>query len=128
MNKNKGFTFIEILVVATIIGVLATIGATSYQTASKKSRDGKRKADLEQIRAALELYRADYGQYPTTSSLNSLTTTYITVLPSPPPKSTCSSSSITTYNTSCIYNRTAATRYTITIDLESGGTYVQYNP
>jgi len=61
---NKGFTFIEILVVVTIIGVLTAIGVTSYRAATKKSRDGKRKADLEQIRAALEMYKADVDQYP----------------------------------------------------------------
>jgi len=67
---NKGFTFIEILVVVTIIGVLTAIGVTSYRAATKKSRDGKRKADLEQIRAALEMYKADIDQYPLAVSCN----------------------------------------------------------
>lgn len=69
--KQKGFTFIEILVVTTIIGILATIGLTSYQIANKKARDGKRKADLEQIRSALEMCKADNGNYPLTGSLSS---------------------------------------------------------
>jgi len=63
MNQ-KGFTFIEILVVTTIIGILATIGLTSYQVANKKARDGKRRADIEQIRSALEMCRADNNVYP----------------------------------------------------------------
>ena len=62
--KNKGFTFIELLVVMTIIGVLMAVGVTSFSVANKKGRDGKRKSDLEQIRAALELYRVDVGVYP----------------------------------------------------------------
>lgn len=70
MNKNlnqgkKGFSLIELLVVATIIIVLTTIGVISYRTASIKSRDSKRKADLETVRQALVLYRSDVGSYPT---------------------------------------------------------------
>jgi len=37
---------------------------------SQKSRDGKRKSDLEQVRAALELYRSDEGEYPSAGSGN----------------------------------------------------------
>ena len=86
-NNKKGFTFIEILVVVTIIGILAAIGLVSYQAVNKKSRDGKKKADLEQIRAALEMYRSDSvsGNYP--ALLTDLETTYIYSLPSPPPHS-----------------------------------------
>lgn len=70
MNKNlnqgkKGFSLIELLVVATIIIVLTTIGVISYRSASIKSRDSKRKADLETVRQALVLYRSDVGSYPT---------------------------------------------------------------
>lgn len=56
----------EILVVTSIIALISAIGLANYSTVSKKSRDGKRKADLEQIRAALELYRTDEGEYPGT--------------------------------------------------------------
>ena len=54
--KNKGFTFVEIMVTAAIIAVLAAVGMVSYENANKKVRDGRRKADLEQIRVALEMY------------------------------------------------------------------------
>ena len=56
---RKAFTLIEILVVATIIGLLAAGAAVSYTQFMKQSRDAKRKADLEQIRAALEMYRSN---------------------------------------------------------------------
>jgi len=69
MKQNKGFTFIEILVVTTIIGILTMVGATNFKVANQKARDGKRQADLEQIRAALEFYRTDEGVYPSESNI-----------------------------------------------------------
>lgn len=60
---KQSFTLIEILVVATIIGLLAVGGLVSYSQITKQSRDAKRKADLEQIRAALEMYRSNNNQY-----------------------------------------------------------------
>lgn len=64
--KNKAFTMIEILVVATIIGLLAATAAVSYTSLNRSSRDARRKADIEEMRAAFEQWRSDYGSYPTT--------------------------------------------------------------
>lgn len=64
MLNKKGFTLIEILVVIVIIGILAGFSLTAFSSSRKTARDARRKADLEQIRAALEIYRADNGQYP----------------------------------------------------------------
>lgn len=63
MARNKAFTLIEILVVATIIGVLVTVTAVSFASSQKRSRDAKRKTDLETVRQALVLYRQDNGSY-----------------------------------------------------------------
>lgn len=65
---TKSFTLIEILVVATIISLLAGIGMVSYSSITKSSLDARRKADLEQIRAAIEMYRSNNSSYPTTLS------------------------------------------------------------
>lgn len=77
MKKNaifanrQGFTLIELLVAMTIMAVLMGIALVSYQGARKAARDGKRKADLEQIRSALEVYRSDCRTYPLGQSLPS---------------------------------------------------------
>lgn len=92
MKKNNGFTLIEILVAATIISVLSIIGVTSYISINKRSRDAKRKSDLEQVRSALEMYRTDTGSYPGSSTgfsslsptLDVLVSTYMPSVPKDP--------------------------------------------
>lgn len=77
---------------ATIIAVLTAIGVVSYASANRSSRDAKRKSDLEQIRAALEMYRADCGVYPgsvsfgssLTGSCTGTTVTYMQQVPQDP--------------------------------------------
>jgi len=61
---RNGFTLVELLVAATIIALLAGIGVTSFSALTKQSRDSRRKADLENLRSALELYRSDNDYYP----------------------------------------------------------------
>ncbi|AKM79164.1 MAG: Type II secretion system protein G [Candidatus Beckwithbacteria bacterium GW2011_GWB1_47_15] len=95
MKKNSlprasrgGFTFIEILVVTTIIAVLMAVGAVNFRTANQKARDGKRQGDLEEVRAALELYRTEVGSYPLSltfgGSLSQGGTTYMEEVPNDP--------------------------------------------
>jgi len=65
VKKNIfGFTLVEILVVVTIIGIISSLGLVAFASTRKTARDSKRKADLEQIRSALELYRSDVKTYP----------------------------------------------------------------
>jgi len=67
MKKRKlGFTLLELLVVIGIIGVLVSLGVSSYSTAQKKARDSRRKSDLKTIQACMEQYYAytDNFKYP----------------------------------------------------------------
>lgn len=70
-KARSGFTFIEILVVIVIIGVLAGVMSVSYVQTGKFTRDGRRKKDLANLRAALELYKVENGEYPDSSSCSS---------------------------------------------------------
>ena len=74
ISHQLGFTMIELLVVATIIIILTTIGLASFQQASKNARNGKRKADIEAVRSALVLFRTDTGAYPIASGVGAWTT------------------------------------------------------
>lgn len=65
-SKSKiGFTLIEILVVIALIGILAGVLLVSLQGVRASARDAQRKADLETIQSALEIYKSTCGKYPT---------------------------------------------------------------
>ncbi|MBU2591905.1 type II secretion system GspH family protein [Patescibacteria group bacterium] len=85
---KSGFTLMELLVAITIVVTLSAIGIVSYRSANQKGRDGKRKSDINQVRAALEMYRSDEGLYPIgsdwTAMLSTLGSGYINNVPLDP--------------------------------------------
>ena len=67
MNKNiKGFTFIEIMVVIVIIGILATFLVPKIMGKPDEARVAKAKSDIKVIESGLKMYKIDNGKYPTT--------------------------------------------------------------
>lgn len=54
----------ELLVVITIIGLLASIALYNFNEGRKKARDNIRISELQQIKTALAVYKADTGNYP----------------------------------------------------------------
>lgn len=67
MNKNiKGFTFIEIMVVVVIIGILATFLVPKIMGKPDEARVAKAKSDIKVIESGLKMYKIDNGKYPTT--------------------------------------------------------------
>ncbi|MDD4272003.1 MAG: prepilin-type N-terminal cleavage/methylation domain-containing protein [Patescibacteria group bacterium] len=61
---KRGFTLIELLVVISIIGILSSFAVVSLNSARNKARDALRKADMTQMRTALNLYYDENGKYP----------------------------------------------------------------
>lgn len=61
---SDGFTLIELLTVMSIIAILVAISVFSLAGARESGRDARRKADIESIASALELYKADCNFYP----------------------------------------------------------------
>lgn len=62
---KRGFTIIELLVVAAIIIILAGIVLAMISTSRQRGQDAGMKEALHQVRNALEIYHVDKGNYPT---------------------------------------------------------------
>lgn len=69
-KRRFGFTLIEILVVIGIMGTLITLLLPNFIGGRQRSKDAKRKLDIEQISSALEQYRSVAGVYPTSVELD----------------------------------------------------------
>lgn len=90
---SNGFTLIELLVVISLIGILTGLAIVNLIGVRGRARDAERKSDINTIRSAIELFRADVGSYPTTAQFNILScnnaftysgSTYITAIPCDP--------------------------------------------
>jgi len=84
--KNKSaFTYIELLIVVTVILVMSGVGMVSFSSFSQKSRDNRRRTDIEMIRNALNLYYSNQagGFYPTSRMLL-VTEGYLDEIPNDP--------------------------------------------
>ena len=66
MNKQRGFSLIEIMVVVVILGILASIVVPQIIHRPDEARIVKAKQDVLAIQNALDLYKIDNGVYPAT--------------------------------------------------------------
>lgn len=64
--KAKGFTLLELLVVMVIIGLLAGYVGPKYFEQIGKSETKTARAQIDSLGKALDQYRIDVGQYPST--------------------------------------------------------------
>ena len=63
---SSGFTIIELMIVVTIVGILATLAVPSYHAAIVKAKEGALRQDLFSLRDVIDQHRADKGKYPET--------------------------------------------------------------
>lgn len=65
-SSSQGFTIIELMIVVTIVGILATLAVPSYHAAIVKAKEGALRQDLFSLRDVIDQHRADKGKYPET--------------------------------------------------------------
>ena len=64
LNKKKGFTLIELIVVIAIIALLSSITMAAVAQARKKAEISKFRSGVEEFVKALEIYKIKHGYYP----------------------------------------------------------------
>ncbi len=119
-RRSTGFTLIELLIVITILGILAGITLASYGNAQAKSRDSRRKTDLDAIKKALELKKQDSTgayYYPNTANDATLAPSYIQKVPTDPKTAVAYIYAPTPANCT---TTSICTTYTLTACLENG--------
>lgn len=66
MKRNAGFTLIEVMVVVVILGILAAVVVPKIMDNPDKARIVKAKQDVQAMKNALDLYKLDNFNYPST--------------------------------------------------------------
>lgn len=66
MSKQRGFTFIEIMVVVIILGVLAAMVLPKFMGRTEESRVNAARTQIDIFSTALDAYELDSGRYPST--------------------------------------------------------------
>ena len=75
MRSQRGFTLIEVVAAAALIGILATMLMPSLSGANDRVKNAKLSNDLAAIDQAIQVYRMDTGKVP--SKLADLDSSYL---------------------------------------------------
>ena len=60
IKRSKGFTLVEILVAATIIGIMAIFATNSYRASVAETRWAQAKANVDRLGVAVQRFNLDY--------------------------------------------------------------------
>lgn len=64
--SQQGFTLIEVMVVVVILGILAAVVVPRVMDNPDKARIVKARSDVQALKSALDLYKLDNFNYPST--------------------------------------------------------------
>ncbi len=70
-NQSRGFSLIELVIVIVIIGVIGAIAIPRMTRGANNAGSAALKADMQVLRGAIELYRAEHdGKFPTVANFS----------------------------------------------------------
>ena len=61
---KKGYTLLELMIVVAIVSILVTLAIPTFQQSAMKAKEAALKQNLFTMRAVLDQYYADRGDYP----------------------------------------------------------------
>jgi prepilin-type N-terminal cleavage/methylation domain-containing protein len=64
LEKKKGFTLVETLIVVAIVAIIGTLAVLAVNSARSKQRDATRLSNVRQMQSALEDYFNETNEYP----------------------------------------------------------------
>ena len=123
----SGFTIVELIIVITVIGILASIAIVSYSGSQNRAKKSSFEATAQQVKLKLGDHLTDKNNYPSTKgasvSTNDSVLKYLNDSGSPTlatdfNKTTSASAAIFSYTPSpsgCNNSTTMCTSYTITV-------------
>lgn len=76
MRSKTGFTIVELLIVIVVIAILAAVSIVAYNGIQTRAENTKTVNAVSAWVKALQLYKADTGNYPPTNSCLGDTNTY----------------------------------------------------
>jgi general secretion pathway protein G len=79
---QSGFTLIELIVVVTIVGILASVAVINIRNAQRKAREAALRDNLAKMRGAIDNFYADKQRYP--ANLEELVPNYLKFVPKDP--------------------------------------------
>lgn len=63
-SSHKGFTLVELLIVVIILAILAAIVVPQFAASTNDARSSAADTNLANLRAAIDLYFQQHGEYP----------------------------------------------------------------